>query len=119
MERPHLGKSRLQRGDEIGVGHHLVEKALLFLQGDLDPQVIDEKTAQRTERSAQHHHWWRAVFGFVGVAQAKSALTTHNGLDRLLTLRGLEANGNIVADLASPGTNVAEVLEREILARKH
>ena len=52
MKRPDLGKARLQLGDQVGVGHGLVEQDLLLATLQLDPQVVRDDAPQRADGRA-------------------------------------------------------------------
>ena len=69
VERPNIGESRLQLGDEIGICHHLIKQPLLLLQRHLDPQVVDDQTAQCANRRAHRHDRRRTVDRDVGVTK--------------------------------------------------
>ena len=69
VERPNIRESRLQLGDEIGICHHLIKQPLLLLQRHLDPQVVDDQTAQCANRRAHCHNRRRTINCDIGVAK--------------------------------------------------
>ena len=72
VKAPDLGKARLQFRDEIGVAHHFVELPFLLHHVDLDPQVIDDQAAERSDRCAESHDRGSALDRGVRVSQGVS-----------------------------------------------
>ena len=69
LKGPDRGKSGLELGDQVGVGHHLEVQPRLLPEVHFDPEVIHDDAAHRADRRSQDHEGRGAFDRDVGVAQ--------------------------------------------------